>query len=55
MTYADGTITDTGEIVEAEPGKRLVIKWRNEFRPELKAEGFSRCTFDIASQEDAVS
>ena len=24
--------------------ERLVIRWRNEFKPELKAEGFSRCT-----------
>jgi hypothetical protein len=24
-----------------------VLKWRNEFRPELKAEGFSRCTIEI--------
>jgi uncharacterized protein YndB with AHSA1/START domain len=24
--------------------QRLVIRWRNEFKPELKAEGWSRCT-----------
>jgi uncharacterized protein YndB with AHSA1/START domain len=31
--------------MEVEPGRRLVIRWRNEFRPELREEGFSRCTF----------
>ena len=44
LVFADGRIADTGEIVEADPPRRLVIKWRNEFRPELKAEGYSRCT-----------
>jgi uncharacterized protein YndB with AHSA1/START domain len=33
--------------VEANPPKRLVIKWLNEWNPELKAEGYSRCVFDI--------
>ncbi|HTR40770.1 MAG TPA: SRPBCC family protein [Pseudomonadales bacterium] len=47
LIYPDGTITDTGEILEATPPRRLVLKWRNEFRPELKAEGYSRCTIEI--------
>lgn len=47
LILPDGRVADTGEILEAEPGKRLVIKWRNEFRPELKAEGYTRCTMEI--------
>jgi uncharacterized protein YndB with AHSA1/START domain len=47
LKFEDGRVADTGEIVEAAPGKRLVIRWRNEFKPELKAEGWSRCTMDI--------
>ena len=43
----DGLVTDSGEILESVPPKRLVIKWRNEFKPELKAEGFSRLTYEI--------
>jgi hypothetical protein len=27
--------------------KRVVLKWRNEFMPEMKAEGFTRCTYAI--------
>ena len=42
--FPDGRTADAGEILEVEPRKRLVIKWRNEFEPELKAEGYSRCT-----------
>ena len=40
-------IADAGEILEAERPKKIVIKWRNEFRPELKAAGFTRCTYEI--------
>jgi uncharacterized protein YndB with AHSA1/START domain len=47
MIYEDGKITDSGEIIESDPPKRLVIKWLNEWKPELKAEGYSQCTFEI--------
>ena len=46
----DGRVADTGEVIESDPPRRLVLKWRNEFRPELKAEGFTRCTFDIEQE-----
>ena len=45
---------DTGEILELERPKRIRLKWRNEFRPELKAEGFSVCTIEIEPYGDAV-
>ena len=54
LIFADGRIADTGEIVEADRPKRLVIKWRNEFRSELKAEGYSRCTMELEPVEGAV-
>ena len=47
MVAGDGTITDAGEIVEAEPPRRLVIRWQNQSKPELKAEGESRCTIEL--------
>jgi uncharacterized protein YndB with AHSA1/START domain len=47
LLYADGRVADMGEILEANPPKRLVIKWRNEWNEELKAEGYSLCTFEI--------
>jgi uncharacterized protein YndB with AHSA1/START domain len=54
LILPDGRVADTGEIVEFEPAKRLVIRWRNEFRPELKAEGWSLCVMEIESMGDAV-
>jgi uncharacterized protein YndB with AHSA1/START domain len=47
MTFPDGRIADAGEVLEIDPPRRLVLKWRNEFRPELKAEGYSRCVYDL--------
>jgi uncharacterized protein YndB with AHSA1/START domain len=54
LRFADGRVADTGEIVEAVAPKRLVIRWRNEFKPELKAEGYSRCTMDLEPTEDGM-
>lgn len=47
MVFPDGRVADAGEVLEAEPPKRIRLKWRNEFRPELKAEGFAFCTMDL--------
>ena len=54
MVYPDGTITDAGEIVEAEPPRRLVIRWQNRFKPELAAEGESLCTMELEPSGTAV-
>jgi uncharacterized protein YndB with AHSA1/START domain len=54
MSRPDGSLTDSGEVLESDPPRHLVLKWRNEFMPELTAEGFSRCTFDIAEDGDTV-
>jgi uncharacterized protein YndB with AHSA1/START domain len=54
LIYPDGRVTDTGEIVTFEPPKRLGIHWRNEFRPELKEEGWSLCTMELEPVGEAV-
>ena len=54
LTFSDGRVADTGEIVAFEPPRRLGIRWRNEFRPELKAEGWSLCTMEIEPVDGAV-
>jgi uncharacterized protein YndB with AHSA1/START domain len=54
MVYPDGSITDAGKIVEAEPPRRLVIRWQNQIKPELKAEGESLCTMEIEPIGTAV-
>src|SRR5262245_9415194 len=54
LMFPDGRTADAGEIVAFEPCKRLGIRWRNEFKPEFKAEGFSLCTMEIETVEGAV-
>lgn len=54
LVFPDGRVADTGEIVAIDPPRRLVLKWRNEFRPELKAEGYSRCAIDLEPLDGAV-
>ena len=54
LVFPDGRVADTGEILEIDPPKRLVLKWQNEFRPELKAEGYSRCTIELEPIGQAV-
>ena len=50
----DGEVWDAGEIVESDPPRRLVIRWRHEKKPELKAEGPSLCTMELEPAEGAV-
>ena len=54
MVLPDGRVADAGEVIEADRPKRIVLKWRNEFRPELKEEGFSRCVMDIEPEGTLV-
>jgi uncharacterized protein YndB with AHSA1/START domain len=54
LMFPDGRIGDMGEIVACEPNRRLAIRWRNEFMPELKEEGWSLCTMEIEPVDGAV-
>jgi len=54
LMLSDGRVLDTGEIVEIDPPRRLVLTWRNEFKPELRAEGFSRMTYELEQQGESV-
>lgn len=52
--FPDGSLGDSGEVVEIEKPKRLLLKWRHEFRPELRAEGYSRCLLELEPADEAV-
>jgi uncharacterized protein YndB with AHSA1/START domain len=54
MLHPDGRILDAGEIVEAKPPKRLVIRWQHQDKPELKAEGASLCAMELEPVGSAV-
>ena len=54
MVHDNGKVSDAGEIVEADPPRRLVIRWHHEDKPELKAEGDSLCTMQLEPSGGAV-
>jgi uncharacterized protein YndB with AHSA1/START domain len=54
LVFPDGRVADTGEVLESDPPRRLVLRWHNEFRPELKAEGPARCTYELEPVDGAV-
>ena len=54
LVFTDGRTADTGEILESDPPRRLVIKWRNEFRPELEEEGYARCVMELEPVDGTV-
>jgi len=51
-----GRIINSGQVLEIEPHRRLVLSWRHEpdFYPELHEEGYSRCTFELEEQGNSV-
>ena len=54
LVSSGGQIFDAGEIVEADPPRRLVIRWQNQHKPELTAEGPSLCTMELEPNGSAV-
>ena len=44
-----------GEVIEADPPRRLVLSWRMLMDDGLAAEGFTRLTYEIEQLEDGVS
>jgi uncharacterized protein YndB with AHSA1/START domain len=54
IQFPDGRVADTGEVLEIDPPRRLVLRWQNEFRPELKAEGPAKCVFELEPNGDVV-
>jgi uncharacterized protein YndB with AHSA1/START domain len=55
MITEAGEIIDTGEITESNPPTRLSMTWRSEWQPELRAEGYSHCTFNIEPVSSTAS
>jgi uncharacterized protein YndB with AHSA1/START domain len=54
IKFADGRVGDSGEVIEIEPPRKLVLKWRNELFPELTEEGYSRLTYELEQQGEVV-
>ena len=54
LVSQDGKVWDSGEIVEATPPRRLVIRWHHQMKPELRAEGPTLCTMELEPGAGAV-
>ena len=44
-----------GEVIEADPPRRLVLSWRMVMDENLASEGFTRLTYEIEAMEGGVS
>lgn len=54
MMFPDGRVNSSGEVLEIDPPRRLVLSWHIEYKPELKAEGYSRATFELEQAGGSV-
>jgi uncharacterized protein YndB with AHSA1/START domain len=54
IVVPDGRAADTGEVVEIDPPRKLVLTWKNHLFPEMTEEGFSRLTYELESKGGAV-
>lgn len=50
----DGRVADSGEIIEIDRPRRLVLSWQNQFKPELRADGISRLTYELEPVGESV-
>ncbi len=54
LILPDGRVGDSGEVLDAVHPSRIVLKWRNELLPDLRAEGYSRCMIQLDEVAEAV-
>ncbi len=54
LMIPDGRVGDSGEVLEIEPHRRLVLSCRVDFQPDLRAEGYSRVTYVLEPEGESV-
>ena len=54
LMIPDGRIGDSGEVLEIDRPRRLVLSWRTEFIPEMREEGHTRLTYELEPDGDTV-
>jgi uncharacterized protein YndB with AHSA1/START domain len=50
----DGRTADSGEVLEVDRGKKLLLSWRHEIMPDLRGEGHSQALLQLDTVGDAV-
>jgi uncharacterized protein YndB with AHSA1/START domain len=54
LMIPDGRVADSGEVLEIDPPRKLVLSWKNQFKPQLKDAAGSRLTYQLEPQDDLV-
>ncbi|HEX2755579.1 MAG TPA: SRPBCC domain-containing protein [Candidatus Limnocylindrales bacterium] len=54
-TYPDGSLAADGEVIEIEPGRRVLMSFHPRWSPEIEAEGPVRMSWQIEPAGDSVS
>jgi len=54
LMIPDGRVGDTGEVLEYDPPRKLVLAWQIDFVPELREEGPTRVTYVLEPMGDSV-
>jgi uncharacterized protein YndB with AHSA1/START domain len=49
-----GRVADSGEVIEIDPPRKLVLTWQNHLFADANAEGFSRMTYLLEQQGSLV-
>ena len=50
----DGRAADSGEVVEFDPPRRLMVTWQNHLFAACEAEGFTKASYDLEPVGDVV-
>ena len=53
--YPDGSVAADGEVLEIEPGRRVLMTFHAHWDPDLEAEGPVRMAWEIEPAGDGVS
>ncbi len=55
MGFPTPDVIVDGEVIEADPPRKLVQTWRMNMDQEMAAEGFTRLTYEIVEGKDGVT
>ncbi len=55
LAHGSPEVVVDGEVLEADPPRRLVQTWRMLMDPEMKAQGFTRLTYEIEPIEGSAT